>query len=217
MWKLLKKEFGLTTQAATYLFIASAFMAFIPNYPILVSVFFLSLGIMTTFQCAGESNDILYLALLPVQKRDTVKAKFLMVNAIELIHFVLVTAIVIFRFLFMSNSQVYSVNPLLNANVAFLGYLLISYAIFNFFFLKLFFNTAVKYGKPFLIYSIIEFVFIGIAEAVHHLPNLTGLNSINGDGMGLQAAVLSIGIAVYLLVNFVSFFLSAKKFEKIDL
>ena len=84
MINLIKKEFKLSAHILSYVFIAFGLMTFIPGYPILVGVFFSCLGIFQSFQSYRESNDISYTILLPVSKKDIVKAKFIFVLTIQL-------------------------------------------------------------------------------------------------------------------------------------
>ena len=76
MSALLRKEIRLSSLPLTWLFISFGVMTLIPGYPILCSVFFITLGIYQSFQSAREANDILYSALLPVAKNDVVKGKY---------------------------------------------------------------------------------------------------------------------------------------------
>lgn len=71
----------------------------------------------------------------------------------------------------------YTQNAMMNANFAYLGWLLILYAMFNVVFLGRFFRTAYKLGKPFLLYGIAGFLVIALAEALHHFPRMESLNS----------------------------------------
>ncbi len=76
MKNLLRKEMKFASPLS-YWFIAFALMVLLPNYPVLVSAFFVSFGIFQTFQANREANDTLYAAMLPVAKASVVKAKFL--------------------------------------------------------------------------------------------------------------------------------------------
>ena len=80
MSALLRKEIRLSSLLLTWLFISFGVMTLIPGYPILCSVFFITLGIYQSFQSAREANDILYSALLPVAKNDVVKGKYQFAN-----------------------------------------------------------------------------------------------------------------------------------------
>lgn len=215
MKTLLKKEFGLTGAVITYLFLFTAGMAMIPNYPILVVTMIVSIGLIVTFQEAREAHDIEYYAILPIRKRDIVKAKFLFVLCMEGLTFVLLTAVVVLRALFLSNAQVYLNNPLMNANPAYLGYVLICFAMFNSFFLTPFFQTGYSFVKPSIFYFLAEFICVGIFEALHHFPALTDLNATKINFM--QLTVLAAGVLLYGVMTMVSYQISAKAFEKIDL
>ena len=89
---LLKKEMRLCALLLTYLFIAFALMTLIPGYPILCGSFFITLGIFQSFLSAREANDIVYSALLPIAKKDVVKAKYQFTMFIELCGFTVTNA-----------------------------------------------------------------------------------------------------------------------------
>jgi len=216
MTKLLKKEFILTGSILSYLFILFSLMAFIPSYPILVGAFFVCLGILYTFQFAREYNDVLYTALLPINKCDTVKARYLFVICIQMVSLVLTAIVVAIRMTLLKDAVPYAENLLMNANMAYLGYFFVVLAMFNIIFLAGFFKTAFYYGKWFIIFCIVTFVVVSIGETLHHLPNLGSLNALSGD-VSLQLIVLAFGAVLYIAGTAISLKLSIKRFENIDL
>lgn len=115
MSNILRKEMRLSASVLSYLFIAFGFMFFIPGYPILCGVFFVTLGIFQSFQNAREANDIIFSTLLPIAKKDVVRGKFLFSCFIELCSFALMAAAVILRMTIFSESSVYRNNALMNA------------------------------------------------------------------------------------------------------
>lgn len=215
MKALLKKEFGLTGAMITYLFVFTAAMAMIPNYPILVVTMIVSIGLIVTFQEAREARDIDYFAILPIRKREIVKAKFLFVMSIQGLVFLLLVAIVVCRTTFLGHMQVYLENPLMNANAAYLGYTLVCFAMFNSFFLTPFFKTGYSFVKPGIFFFTAEFVCIGIFEALHHIAPLAALNAATVNF--LQIVVLVTGILLYACMTMVSYHVSANAFGKVDL
>lgn len=217
MLNLLKKEFGLASSMVTYLLIASAGMAMIPNYPILVTTFMLSIGLSISFQIARETQDIQYSIILPIEKKDIVKAKYLMVVFIELASFLILLLIVIIKAAYFSNSIVLLNNPLMNSNVAFLGYVLICFTIFNICYLTQFFKTAYQLKKPFLIYAIFELLAITLFETLHHLPGMSKLNAMQGQLSSVQLIVLLLGILCFIGGTLLSYHKSAQTFECLDL
>lgn len=148
MNKLLKKELRLTAAPITYFFLAFALMTLIPGYPILVGGFFITLGIFYTFQMARESNDILYTALLPCKKQDVVRAKYAFCVLIELLGWLLCAVLTAVRLTALREAAVYTKNAMMNANFAYLGWLLILFALFNSVFLGVFSARPMGWASP---------------------------------------------------------------------
>ena len=190
---LLKKEMRLSALLLTYLFIGFAFMTMLPGYPVLCSVFFINLGLFQSFQSAREANDIVFSALLPVAKRDVVRGKYQFSVMIELCGFALMAVLTLVRMTALSDAAVYRQNALMNANPFFLGCALVIFGVFNLIFLGGFFRTAYSLGKPFITYIIVNFLLIGIAEALHHFPGMEALNAFGFDHIGLQLLTLLAG------------------------
>ena len=97
MKSLLNKEFRLAASPLSYWFLAGSLMTLLPGYPILMSAFFVCMGIFQSFQNARESNDVLYTLLLPVPKRDLVRGKFAFSCLVQLAGFVLCAALTALR------------------------------------------------------------------------------------------------------------------------
>ena len=214
---LLKKEMRLSALLLTYLFIGFAFMTMLPGYPVLCSVFFINLGIFQSFQSAREANDIVFSALLPVAKRDVVRGKYQFSVMIELCGFALMTVLTLVRMTALSDAAVYCQNALMNANPFYLGCALVIFGVFNLIFLGGFFRTAYSLGKPFITYIIVNFLLIGIAEALHHFPGMEALNAFGFDHIGLQLSTLLAGAILYILLTVMSYNKACENFERIDL
>ena len=217
MSALLKKEIRLAASPLTYYFIAFAAMTLIPGYPILCGAFFICLGMFQSYQSAREANDIVYSALLPVAKRDIVKGKFMFAIFIELVGFILMLILTLLRMTIFADSPAYRSNALMNANLFFLGMALVIFALFNLIFIGGFFKTAYKFGKPFVLFIIVNFIVIGIAEALHYIPGLEVLNSFGFDNIPLQICLLVGGILLFALVTLLAYRKACISFEKIDL
>ncbi len=217
MKNLLNKELRLATSPLTFIFIAFAVMTLIPGYPILVGAFFVCMGIFQSFQRAREDNDMLYTVLLPVKKSDAVKAKYVLTCFIQLVAFLIMAALTVLRMAALADAEPYVNNALMSANPVFLAFVLLIFAAFNVIFLGGFFRTAYKYGKPFVCFIIAAFAVIATGEALHHIPGLAFLNVSSGDGMTVQYIILICASAVYFGLTLLSFEISKKNFEKIDI
>lgn len=216
MKKLFYKEMKLSANPLTYWFIAFSAMTMIPSYPILVGSFFICLGIFHTYQQIREYDDVTYTVMLPVKKRDIVTAKYLFVLFIELTAFILCTLLTIIRMKILGTAVPYATNQLMNANMAYLGYTMIVFAVFNSIFLAGFFKTTYKIGKPFFIFCVVSFIIIIMGEILHHIPDLESLNNPSNLSMP-QVVIFAIGIVVFMLCTWLSYQKAVKDFEGIDL
>ena len=216
MKKLLYKEMKLSANPLSYWFIAFSTMTMIPRYPILVGSFFICFGIFHTYQQIREYDDITYTVMLPVKKQDVVTAKYLFVLFIECTAFILCALLTVIRMKFLGNVAPYVTNPLMNANAAYLGYVMIVFAVFNGTFLSGYFKTAYKLGKPFITFCITSFIIIIFGETLHHIPGLESLNNPSNLSMP-QTAIFVAGVAVFIICTLLSYQKSVKNFEVIDL
>lgn len=197
----------------TYVFALFGIMLMIPSYIYYVAFFYVTLGIFFAFMNGRENKDMYFDAILPVSKKDTVKAKVAFVWIVESVS-------VVFAIPFAILSQRLNPNGSnlagIEANVAFFGLSLIMLALFNSVFLNVYFKTAYKVGKAFVLGSIAFAVFVGLAETADHLP-IVG-NYLEGEhGQLVQLPILFVGIAVFAVSFFVVNIQSAKKYEKVDL
>lgn len=217
MKNILRKELSLSASILSYLFIAFALMFLLPGYPILCGAFFVTLGIFQSFQSAREANDIVFSALLPIAKRDVVKAKYLFSCVIELLSILLMAAATIIRMTLLKDSPAYRSNALMNANLFALGAALLIFGLFNLIFIGGFFKTAYRFAKPFVAHIIVTFLVIGICEALHHIAGLESINAFGFDHIYLQLGFLALGILAYAVLTLLSCWQACRHFEKIDL
>ena len=217
MKDLLYKELHLATPPLTYLFLGFSVMAFLPGYPILCGAFFICLGFFQGYQYSREAGDISYSLLLPVRKTDVVKAKYLAAVCLQMTAFVLFAAVTLVRMTFLPDAAVYVQNALMGANPVFLAFVLLIFTAFNVVFIGGFFRTAYRFGKPFVCFSVVCFIIIGIAETLHHLPGLDWLNGLGMEQAGRQLPVLVGAAVLYSAATVLSCRVSQARFEKIDL
>lgn len=215
MKALLNKEARLGTPPLTYCFLAFVLLTFCPGYPILVGSFFACLGIFQAYQLMVTNHDLLFSLLLPVSKKEIVKAKFIFAIFIQIIAFLLMTIITLVRMNFLKQNIVYKQNQLMAANYLFLAFTLLIFAEFNWYFLRGFFKTGYYLLKPFIYFSLAAFLTITLGETLHHLPGLAFLNLSTGP-MGAQLLCLLIGLLVYIWVTFFAYKKAAISFDHLD-
>lgn len=220
MVNLLRKELKLSTVPITYIFLCFACMVFLPSYPILMSSFFVCLGIFQSFHQTRVTNDILYTVLLPIKRDDAVRSKFIMVCFFELAGFILIAIFSFIRMSRASNSIAYEYNVLMNPNLVFLGFCLLVFLIFNLIFVTGFFKTVYGINKPYIIFLIVALLVIGIGEVLHFIPSLEFLNDALGANPAsttAQIIIFVICLVLFVAGTWLAYSISKKRFRKINL
>ena len=215
MKNLLNKELRLSAHPLSYLFLVFSLMALIPGYPILLGAFFICFGLFQTFQNGRETNDVLYSALLPIDKKDVVKARYIFVCLIQIIAFLLMAGLTALRMVFFAKATPYVNNAMMNSNPVFLAWTLLIFALFNTLFVGLFYKTAYKFGKPFVAFIVASMLVVCIAEVLHHLPGLEFLNTL--DRLPLQLMLMLFALAIFVLATILSCRTAQRNFELLDL
>ena len=212
---LLKKEWKLVMMPVPMLFLLLSALVLVPNYPYYVTFFYTTLGIFLMLQSARENRDVYYMALLPVTKREMVRARFLFVVSIELLQ---VLACIPFMLLRASYGQIKNAVGI-EANAAFLGLSFGMLGLFNRVFFPMHYKNAYDLGKPFLVSSVVLALYVFAMEALQHvLPYLRDVcDSYAWEDQLRQLPVLLGGMLVYAGLTIWSCRVSIRRFEQADL
>ena len=213
------KEWKLAMSPVPFFFLALSGLLLIPNYPYYVTFFYNSLGIFLFFQSCRENRDVYYMMLLPVTKREMVRARVRTVMDLQLLQ-----ALVCIPFMVIRAQYGQLKNEVgIEANAAFLGLSFVLMGAFNAVFLPMHYKNGYDLGKPFLVCSILEFVLIAVLETLEHVllaavpQSAALLESYALHDQLRQLPILLGGAAVWLLLSVMAFHTSAGRFEKVDL
>lgn len=213
--KIFSKDLRLAAHPMMYVFALFGVMLIIPNYPYTAVFFYGLLGIFFTFLSGRENKDVYYCAVLPVTKRDQVRARAWLVVAVELTELVIAIP-----FAWLS----VRINPNgtnlagIDANVALFGCVLLIYGVFNVVFLPVFYKTAIRAGRAFLLAVIPMTVLMVLVEALSHFPVVGPyLDATDAAGQVRQLPVLAVGLAAFALLSWLAYRKAAKNYERVDL
>lgn len=213
MFDLLQKELRLAAHPTLYIFMFMGALVLVPAYPYGVVFFFAMIGIFQSVMYARETRDIYYSALLPVRKRDVVAGKVLLAVFAQVGQLLLSLPFAFLRTLYLPGG-----NPVgIEANVAYYGFGLMIFGVFNLVFFTVFFKTAYKAGVAFLTAMVPCVLGILTMEAAVHFPGLGWLDGIDKASLLLQLPVLGVGLLVYLLGSLLAYRLGAARFQRVDL
>jgi hypothetical protein len=215
MKNMLKKEFLLAMHPTVPIFLAFPIMFIIPNYSYYVVFFYSCLAIFFTCLGGRENNDIFYTLILPVSKKDVVRARFSFVILFQAAQIIVAVPFAFIR----QNMPVPGNEAGMNANISLFGFSLIMLGIFNFIFFILYYKNINKVGMAFLWSGIGVFAYIAIAETcVHVIPFVRDyLNTKDPQYILYKLIVLGIGIVAYCLFTFIAYLKSVKFFDVFDL
>ena len=209
------KEWKLSMLPVPFFFLALSALLLIPSYPYYVTFFYNSLGIFLFFQSCRENRDVYYMMLLPVTKREMVRARVTTVMQLQLLQ-----AAVCVPFMIVRAQYTDILNPVgIEANVSFLGLSFVIMGVFNAVFLPMHYKNGYDLGKPFVVSSVVLFLAIVLLETLDHVvPYMkTVCESYAPADLVRQLPVLLGGVAVYALVTYLAFRTSAARFEQVDL
>ncbi len=213
MSDLFVKELRLAVHPSMYIFVCLGALVLVPAYPYGVVFFFAMLGIFQSMMYARETRDIYFTALLPVRKQDVVKSKLLLAAFAEITQLLISLPFAFLRTLYLPDG-----NPVgIEANVAYYGFGLMIFGVFNLVFFTQFFKTAYKAGTAFLLALIPVVPGILAMEAVVHFPGLVWLDGTSPELLVRQIPVLLAGVAVYVGTWLLTLSAAGKRFEKVDL
>lgn len=213
MFNLLYKELRLATHPNLYIFTLLGALVIVPAYPYGMVFIFGCLGPYISFMYGRETNDIYYTSLLPVKKKDTVKAKVLLIVLAQMTQLLISLPFAVLRLYVLPDG-----NPAgIEANLAYYGFGFIIYAIFDLIFLTQFFKTAYKVGKAFILAIIPATLGVIIMEVLVHIPKFQWLDSVEPNIILQQLPILILGIIFYIISILLAFRISAKRFQQVDL
>ncbi|MBR5329818.1 MAG: ABC-2 transporter permease [Firmicutes bacterium] len=212
---LLKKEFRLAMHPAALCFVALAALLIVPNYPYYVTFFYTTLGIFFICLSGRENRDAEFSLLLPMAKRDIVKARFLTVLFLEIVTLILAIPFAVLR-------QQFAVPPNavgMEANIAFFGLALIMLGIFHLTFFGIYYKNIQKVGKAFVVSSAVMFFYMAVVEVLTHvLPFFRDrLDTMDPQFFGEKLAVLAVGVIAFVLFTVVAYKRAVKNFENQDI
>lgn len=212
---LLYKEFKLAAHPTMYIFLSFGLMLLIPAYPYYVAFFYALLAQFFVCLTGRENNDVFFTAMLPVAKRDVVKARLMLAGSMQLL-----TLLISVPFAILS----LKINPGGNAagiesNPAFYGLALMLLTAFNLTFYPAFYKTAYNAGGPFVKSTTLFFVLMLAAEALTWIPSplQAYLDTAEPSMMLRQLPVLALGVLIWVFGMRLTYKLAADRFERVDL
>jgi ABC-2 type transport system permease protein len=214
MNNLLYKEFRLSIHPFYYILpVFTGALMLIPQWIFfLVPLYFCFISASNLFSTYKSNNDLNFSAMLPIPKRDIVKARIISILILELMHIAWAAA-----FALLNRTIYHTANFSLDLNPAFFGLIFIMFSLFNLILFPLFYQTGQKFGFPVILATTAAILFAAAAELLavfsdpfRRLMETPGRN-------GFQLASLTAGMLLFALGAAAAIRLSINRFEKVDI
>ena len=215
MKNLIYKELKLVILPATYFMLLIAALIAIPNYPYIVGFGYCLLSLFISFSTAQANKDAEFTYSLPIPRKSIVLAKhvnFVLVQLMQIV--VAIPFAVISTFVINKNG-----NPVgLDANFTLFAVAFLCFGVVNIIVLPQYFKTGYKVGIPFLI-AVIAYclVYVAIELLIQLTPLQPVLDGAAVGYIGYRLIALFVGMAAYCALTALSFKISVKNFEKVNL
>ena len=230
MKNLLYKELRLCVPPFVFFYLGFALMVLIPSYPYLVAFFFICNATVYIFTQGQANDDFAFSALLPIPKRDIVRARFLSIGLLQMLFLLLCTGL-IFLHAYLPPVGLPQNPAGLDASLTLLGAGLLLMGLYNVTTVPAFFKNEPKYSRVILTSLFIKFGYIIAVEATavaaaslcEAVPlfdwietNLDCFPSTPG-AWTVQLAALLLGAAGYLALTLFGYRRAAKIFDRVNL
>ena len=171
------------------------------------------------FKNGDLNKDLQYSLILPIRKSDIVKARIMSVAIYEIVFFILSIPFAILNHKLVPQGN----NAGINSNFAFYGLVMIVLTISRYFFFTIYYKKAEKHERALLISFVIFFVLYFIFECPvwmikkGNLQSLSFIDKFDWVSLIKQLPILITGIIVYFFGWILTYKVSAKKFEQVNL
>lgn len=213
MIRLLRKETALTFLPIVWLMPLLCLLSLIPNHPACIPASYAVLTVFIIFNYAKENRDLEYMSALPVARKDIALSKVAAAAFSELLQLFSAAVFAAVGIFGLGNGERYvSMAP----NLAFFGFILTGYALFNVVFLTRYFSSGGKTGLAAVFGSVLYASFVVAAEiAVACAPALSVLDGV-GTGWEYRLLVFAIGVIIYAAGLVAAWRIGTKKLERIS-
>jgi ABC-2 type transport system permease protein len=217
MYNLLLKELKLGVHPFFYImpFLTGALMLIPAWLYFVVLLYFCFLTVPNMFGGYKTQNDLIFSIMMPVTKKDIVKAKMTVLVILELLH--IITAVIYG----MISTRLYPnlVYFFYGPSMGFWGLCFVMLAIFNIIFISMYYKTAYKCGAPTIAAITGAILFAGGAEwlGIQNPIVFDLFKGTGADNILVQLTILIVGIVIFAIFTIIAYNIAIKRFKKVEI
>jgi hypothetical protein len=181
----------------------------------LVPLYFCWITIPNMFGGFKAQNDLIFTAMMPVTKKDMVKARITVLVVLEILHIGIAMIFGMITLRLYPELTYYFFSP----HMGFWGLCMVMLAIFNLIFIPMYYKTAYKFGKALAASLTAAMLFAGIAQwlGIRSAFLADVFNGAGADRTALQASILIAGIALFAAFTIAAYRIAVKRFLKVEI
>lgn len=212
---LVTKEVALVMHPMTLVVLGLSALVLVPNWPYAVILLYACLCPYFNAQSAREQRDLDYVATLPVSRREVAAARVAATALSDAACVALMGSFSLLRPLVGTPETVVGMPP----NLAFLGFSLLTFAVFDLVYYALYFRDPSRVGVPLVAASVPTLaVMLGFEAAPYLSPAFSELLAQPGlANLGAQVAVLAAGAIAFVAGHLLAARLAGRAFERVDI
>lgn len=216
MYNLVMKDLKLGVNPIFFIMpVLTGALMLIPGWIyFLVPLYFCWLTIPNTFAGFKVQNDLIFTAMMPVIKKDMVKARVTVIVILELLQMGVAMIFGMFTLRLYPHLIYFFFAP----HMGFWGLCFVMLAIFNIIFISMYYKTAYKYGKAAFAAIAAAMLFAGIAQWLGIRNSFVAETFIGTDvdNKLLQASILIAGIVIFVAFTMIAYRVAVKRFLKVE-
>ncbi|WP_152395887.1 ABC-2 transporter permease [Paenibacillus guangzhouensis] len=217
MYNLVMKDLklGINPWFLVFPFVINALML-VPGWIyFIVPLYFCWITIPNMFGGFRTQNDLMFTTMMPVSKKDIVKARVTVIVIMELLYLVIAMIYGMITLRLYPHLTYYFYAP----HMGFWGLCFVMIAIFNIVFISMYYKTAYKYGGATATSITAAMLFAGVAQWVGiQSPQVYDIfNGSGADSTVLQLSILIAGIVVFIAFTMIAYRIAVKRFLKVEI
>ena len=212
---LVRKELLLVFHPMTLVVLGLSVLVLVPNWPYAVILIYACLCQYFNAQSAREQRDLDFSETLPVSRRSMVASRIAATTLVELLCVFLMLAFSLVRPVVGTPDSFVGMPP----NLAFLGFSLLVFSVFDIVFFSTYYRNPAKIGIPFILASLPALaVMLAFESAPYLFDTFASLFAQPGfDNLAAQLTILIACVIIYCLGRVFTVKQKKKALEKVDI
>ncbi|GIP26990.1 hypothetical protein J23TS9_21200 [Paenibacillus sp. J23TS9] len=217
MYNLVMKDLKLGVNPMFFVFpLLMGALMLVPGWLyFLVPMYFCWITIPNMFGQFRSQNDLIFTSMMPVTKKDMVKARVFVIVILEVLHLLIAMIYSMITIRLYPHLTYYFFAPYMG----FWGLCFVMIAIFNMIFIPMYYKTAYKFGGAATVSIAGAMLFGGVAQWIGIQSSFVSdiFNGTGAHNMTLQISILIAGIVIFIAFTMFAIRIAVKRFLKVEI